>query len=202
VTSTEPTPIDGRVERRERNRTAVVEALLDLYREGELAPSADVIAKRAGVSPRSLFRYFDDLDALVREAVRQQQERIAPELARTVAPDRPFAARVEELVEVRLDLFDAMGPIARVARATAPLQPPVAVELSRIRAVLREQLATAFAAELEAMPAAARARTLGAADVLASWESVDLLRHDQGLDRAAAGAVVAHGLRSLFGGET
>jgi adenosylcobyric acid synthase len=43
-------------------------------------------------------------------------------------------------------------------------------------------------------------RALAAADVVASWESVDLLRHDQSLDRAAAGAVVAHGLRALFGG--
>jgi AcrR family transcriptional regulator len=200
VTAAEPTPLDGRVERRERNRTAVVEALLDLYREGVLAPSADVIARRAGVSPRSLFRYFDDLDALVREAVRQQQDRLAPELARTVDSGLPFEDRVAGLVALRLDLFDAMGPVARVARAAAPHQAPVALELGRIRAILRDQLAALFAAELGAMAPADRDRALAAADVVASWESVDLLRHDQGLDRAAAAAVVAHGLRALFGG--
>jgi AcrR family transcriptional regulator len=197
-----PTPaaVDGRVERRERNRGAVVEALLELYREGNLAPSAELIARRAGVSPRSLFRYFEDLDALVREAVRQQQERLAPALARTIDPDQPFAARVDALVVARLDLFDAMGPVARVARAAAPHQPAVAEELARIRSVLRDQLATAFAAELGAMPSAERHRALAAADVVASWEAVDLLRRDQGLDRAGAGAVVGHGLRALLGG--
>jgi beta-phosphoglucomutase-like phosphatase (HAD superfamily) len=64
----------------------------------------------------------------------------------------------------------------------------------------RPRLEAAFAAELAAMPPDDRSRALAAADVVASWESVDLLRHDQSLDRAAAGAVVAHGLRALFGG--
>ena len=198
--ASEAASLDGRVERRERNRSAVVEALLDLYREGQLAPSAEVIARRAGVSPRSLFRYFDDLDALVREAVRQQQERLAPKLARTVDPSLPFDARVDRLVEQRLELYDAMGSVARVARSIAPQQPVVAAELGRIRGVLRAQLAAVFGPELAAMAAADRARALAAADLVSSWEAVDLLERDHDLDRSAAGAVVAHGLRTLLGG--
>ena len=42
---------DGRQLRRRRNREAVVEALLDLYREGNLRPSTEEIAARSGLSP-------------------------------------------------------------------------------------------------------------------------------------------------------
>jgi TetR/AcrR family transcriptional regulator, regulator of autoinduction and epiphytic fitness len=193
------TTADGRTQRRERNRTAVVEALLELYREGHLDPSTDEIAARAGVSPRSLFRYFEDVDALVEVAVARQQERLAPLFAVTVDPTLGFDERLERLVATRLDLYEGMGHVARVARAVANHQPRAAAELTRIRAFLREQLATAFAAELGSLPRPARAQALAAADVLTSWEAVDLLRRDQGLDRAAAAAVVEAGLRAVLG---
>ena len=189
---------DGRVERRERNRAAVVEALLDLYRQGQLAPSADAIARQAGVSPRSLFRYFDDIDALIREAVRQQQAHLAPRLHQSVDPTLPFDDRVDRFVAARLDLFDAMGQVARVARSIAPQQPSVRDELTRIRALLRDQVDAAFEPELGARRGPARVRALAAADVLASWEAVDLLRSDQRLDRDAVAATVAAGLRGVL----
>ena len=62
-----PTTEDGRHARRDRNRLAVVDAMLELYVEGNLDPSSDEIAERAGLSPRSLFRYFEDLDDLGQE---------------------------------------------------------------------------------------------------------------------------------------
>ena len=40
---------DGRVLRGERNRQAIVDALLALYEEGVLRPSANEVAERAGV---------------------------------------------------------------------------------------------------------------------------------------------------------
>jgi AcrR family transcriptional regulator len=189
---------DGRVERRERNRAAVVEALLDLYRQGQLAPSADAIARQAGVSPRSLFRYFDDLDALVREAVRQQQAHLAPSMALEVDPELPLDDRLARLVDARLDLYEAMGAVARVARRIAHQQPPVAEELGRIRAVLRDQVAEAFAPELAARRGSARAEALAAADVLISWEAVDLLRSVHGLDRSGIAAALVTGLRGVL----
>ena len=195
---TEGSRTDGRAERRERNRASVVEALLDLYREGQLAPSAELIARRAGVSPRSLFRYFDDVDALVREAVAQQQERLAPRLATAVDPALDLDARVQTLVARRLDLYEAMGHVARVARAVAHQQPVVAGELDRIRSVLRDHLGRTFAPELEAKPAPDRDHALAAADVLCSWEAVDLLRSDHGLSREGAAAVLEAGLRSVL----
>ncbi|MBV8463124.1 MAG: helix-turn-helix transcriptional regulator, partial [Acidimicrobiales bacterium] len=69
---------DGRRRRRLTNRGTVVDALLDLYREGNLRPSTDEIAERAGLSPRSLFRYFEDVDDLAGAAVNRAQLRALP----------------------------------------------------------------------------------------------------------------------------
>ena len=66
-TASDGTAGDGRRLRRDRNRTAVVDALLDLYGESNLRPSTAEIAERAGLSHRSLFRYFDDFEDLCRE---------------------------------------------------------------------------------------------------------------------------------------
>jgi TetR/AcrR family transcriptional regulator, regulator of autoinduction and epiphytic fitness len=181
-------PVDGRNLRRDRNRDAVVTALLELYREGNLGPSADGIAERAGISVRSLFRYFEDVEGLVRAAIARQQEHLAPLYALDAPPELPLAERVERFVAARVTLLEGMGEVGRVARAVAVRQPLILAELARIRGTLRRQLTGVFAAELAALPAVTRRATVAAADVVTSWEAFDLMHNDQGLrpDEVAA----------------
>jgi AcrR family transcriptional regulator len=194
-----PSPTDGRRLRRDRNREAVVAALLELYREGITNPSADEIAGRAGISARSLFRYFDDVDALVRTAIARQQEHLAPLYSLDVAPDTPLAPRVVGFVTVRVRLLEAMGAVGLVARRLAPDQPMIAAELRRIRATLRMQVAEVFAPELAARPATDAATTLAALDVVTSWEAYRLLRDDQQLSQRAAVAAMTTAVARLLG---
>ena len=58
--------VDGRRLRRDQNREAVLDALVALFHEGIYQPSTNDIAERAGISPRSVFRYFEDVDDLNR----------------------------------------------------------------------------------------------------------------------------------------
>ena len=199
MTTTE-VPVDGRRLRRDRNREAVVQALLHLYRMGNLTPSADEIAEQAGISARSLFRYFDDVDALVREAVDRQQEHLAPLFAVSATPDQPLEARVSRFVADRARLLEAMGPVGQLARSLAPKQPLVAAELGRIRAELRDQLVDVFGPELDALSLGDRREVLAALDVACSWEAHHLLRDDQRMSAAAAGRIMARTIRSLLGG--
>jgi AcrR family transcriptional regulator len=194
-----PSPTDGRRLRRDRNREAVVAALLQLYREGITNPSADEIASRAGISARSLFRYFDDVDALVRTAIARQQEHLAPLYALDLGPDTPLGARVGGFVTARVRLLEAMGAVGLVARRLAPGQPRIAAELRRIRATLRAQLAEVFAPELAHRPATDAATTLAALDVVTSWEAYRLLRDDQQLSQRAAVAAMATAVARLLG---
>jgi AcrR family transcriptional regulator len=197
-TETTAPPTDGRNLRRDRNRDAVVTALLGLYREGNLGPNADEIAERAGISVRSLFRYFDDVDTLVRAAIARQQEHLATLYALDASVDQPLAERVDRFVAGRVRLLEGMGEVGRVARALAARQPLILAELARIRGALRRQLTDLFAAELDQLPPAERATTAAAADVVASWESFDLMRNDQGLSRDDAAAAMGAALRRLL----
>jgi AcrR family transcriptional regulator len=56
--------LDGRRQRSERSQIAIVEAALTLINEEKQVPTAQQIADRAGVSIRSFFRHFADMDAL------------------------------------------------------------------------------------------------------------------------------------------
>jgi AcrR family transcriptional regulator len=191
--------VDGRRLRRDRNREAVVQALLELYRAGNLTPSTDEIAERAGISSRSLFRYFDDVDALVRTAVARQQEHLAPLFEVSARPEQPLVARVDRFVADRTRLLDAMGPVGQLARSIAPRQPQVAAELGRIRAVLRSQVVDVFAPELALAPAGEHDAVLAALDVACSWEARHLLRQDQRLGKSAAARVMALSIHRLLG---
>jgi AcrR family transcriptional regulator len=190
--------VDGRTQRRERNRAAMVDAMLALYEEGNLAPSSEEIAERAGLSPRSLFRHFDDIDDLVRASITRQLERVLPGVDIDAAPDATFPERVRALVDQRLRMFDAMGAMAIVARLREPFQPLVATQLRQARSFMRHQIERLFAEELARLDAAAAASVLAAADVLCSFEGYRLLRHDQRLTRARTAAVVADSLTRLL----
>lgn len=193
------TPLtDGRSQRRDRNRESVVTALLELYREGRLGPSADEIAARAGISVRSLFRYFEDIEALVRAAIVRQQEHVAPLYALDVSPDLPLPERLDRFVAGRLRLLQGMGEVGRVARNLAAHQPLVLAELARIRHALRGQIAEVFAPELDALPQAERRSALAAADVVASWEALDLMHNDQGLPVDVVAAAMRAALARLL----
>jgi len=190
---------DGRQLRRRRNREAVVEALLDLYRDGELRPSTEAIAARSGLSPRSLFRYFDDVDDLIDAAVARQRDRALPLVSIDISPREPLAAKASALVDQRFRLFDVVGNASTVVRLRSPFQPLLAAQLAEHREYLRNQMNRLFAPELAAMEPAAAATALATADVMASFEARQLLREDQGLSVPQAKAAMVSALVALLG---
>lgn len=189
---------DGRHAIRERNRLAVVDAMLALYASGTLDPSSDQIAERAGLSPRSLFRYFDDIDDLVRVAVARHHDRVVPLAELDTTTSAPLADRVQRLVAQRLRLFDAIASVGTVARIRAPFQPLIAAELTTARGFWREQLRRLFAAELHALGNPTAAHLVATIDVLTSFESVQLMRDDQKLSTTAITASLVHSISTLL----
>ncbi len=190
---------DGRQLRRQRNRQAVVEALLDLYRDGNLRPSTEEIAARSGLSPRSLFRYFEDVDGLTRSAILAQEARAMPLVTIEVGPEETTERKIAALVAQRFRLFDAVGNAAAVMRLRSPFNPLLADELSRNRRFLRTQVSSLFATELAAMETGRKTATLAAAYILTSFESYRLLVEDQSMTSPEASTVVADALGVLFG---
>lgn len=178
-------PADGRNLRRERNRETIVAALLHLYDQGHIDVSAAEIANQAGLSQRSLFRYFDDVDDLYRAACHAQFDRISLFADIHNLGRGSLASKVENFVDQRIRLFKNVGNIGRVARAHSHRVPPIQEQLSKGRKILRDQLLRHFSNELATMERSARLAAVAGIDVLCSYESYELMRHDQGLSDAA-----------------
>ncbi len=189
---------DGRRAWRERNRNAVVDALLDLYQDGFARPSAVDIAERSGVSRRSLFRYFDDMDELCRVAIERQSARVSHFFPIEALGEGPLDDRINRLVDQRCRLFEVIAPVARVARMRAHLQPILEEQLQADSALLRRQLERQIEQELKRLESRARKMALAAADVLTSFESYELLTNRQGLSTPEAAAVMRDGLTALL----
>lgn len=185
---------DGRRLRREQNREAVLDAMVELFTEGALQPTTDDIAERAGVSARSLFRYFDDVEDLYRAAIERHLAAARPLLDVGVSVASPLRVRVERLVDARVRMYDAVAPAARAARVSAHRSAVLTGQLREARSFLRRQLRELFAPELAARPA-----VLPAVDALCSFESYDLLRGDQRMSRANAVAALEAALMELLG---
>jgi AcrR family transcriptional regulator len=186
--------VDGRRLRREQNRESVLDALIALHGDGVYEPSANEIAERAGLSPRSLFRYFDDVDDLNRAAIERQLVEARPLLDIGVQADAPTAEKVERLVAARVRLFEAVAPAMRATRACAHRHHVVAAQLHDARVFMRNQVAHLFAAELDGR----RDVLLPALDALCSFETYELLRRDQGLSRAKTTAALEHAVTVLL----
>lgn len=58
---------DGRLKRSERSRKEIITAMIMLMNSGMYAPTAQKISDEAGVSIRTLFRHFPEMDMLYRE---------------------------------------------------------------------------------------------------------------------------------------
>lgn len=189
---------DGRRLRREANRQAVIDALVSLYADGRFQPSAAEVAERSGLSPRSVFRYFDDTDDLTRAAVAHHLDRARPLLPIEIAVGAPLREKLAELVRRRIGLWEVVGPAARVARMRAPVNEVLGVELRRNRAAQRDQIERLLRPELDALTADRRRRALATADVLCSWETYDMLRNDQELPPDEITATLTESLEKVL----
>lgn len=124
-------PVDGRVARRDRNRNAVLDAVLDMFGEDMLWPSIELASERSGLSLRSVYRYFPDPAALVEAAIRRNIERnleygLLPSIGRG-----PLGKRIDDLVTMRVRLFERISPVYRATMHNARTTPGSATDCSR-----------------------------------------------------------------------
>ena len=189
---------DGRVLRRERNRAEIVDALLDLLHEGHLDVSAATIAQRAGLSERSIFRYFDDLDDLYRAVCAVQFERERKHAEIDSFRTGSTSDKIDHFVAQRIRLFTSVGNVGRASRVFARHNLIIAKQLRRARTLLRRQVADHFADELAALPAAERQQVATAIDSLCNFESFDIMRNDYDMSISSITSTMTIGIRKAL----
>jgi TetR/AcrR family transcriptional regulator of autoinduction and epiphytic fitness len=175
---------DGRITRAARTREAVVDALLALNARGELRPTARDIAAEAGVSLRSLYVHFDDLEALIVESSRRHNERLLAALPPVVA-EGTFAERLDGFLARRVQIHEFAPGVRRAALLQEPFSPVLQKLLAKGRKAQRAEVATAFGPELAAVEGD-EMPLLRALDVAGNGHTWEALRVQQGLSVAGA----------------
>lgn len=190
-------PVDGRTARAQRTRDAIVGACVALVDAGDYRPTAPRIAEEAGVSVRSVFQHFDDLETLFAMVAEKALSSVTG-LIKPIDPDLPLDQRVRTFVEQRAQLLEAVGPIRRAAAVHAPFSPGIQARVAAGHQFLRSEIATVFGNELDA-DRRDRDLVLGMLDVAASWTSWEQLRTLDGRDVDGAREVVAALLHAILG---
>jgi|CXWL01.1.fsa_nt_gi AcrR family transcriptional regulator len=175
-----PTNSDGRRARADASRRRIVEAMLELAREGEVSPSAEAVADRAGVGRRTVFRLFSDMESVYRELHEAMRERIEYIRAMPIEGET-WRERLDCLIERRVKLFEEMGPVKRAAdvrRHQSPFLQDMHGETTR---TLRQMLLFVLPKAIKDEP-----DRLDALDAVLSIDVWQRLRREQGLSLKAA----------------
>ena len=191
---------DGRRARRDRSRDLAIDALLDLLTEGVLRPTAQQVAERSGVSLRSIFRIFDDVETLHTEAAARQLERNR-HLFVDVAPAGSLDERIGVVVDLHVRLYESVAHVRRAALRAAPESPALQRQLAGVRSWVRKEIDRVFAEDLvrcDAAAGAAHGTTLAAVELALSFEAWDQLTTAQSLERPAVRAVLVRILTALL----
>ncbi|PZR36987.1 TetR/AcrR family transcriptional regulator [Caulobacter segnis] len=170
---------DGRRRRGQDSRARIVQAMLDLVREGHVSPSAELVADRAEVGLRTVFRHFKDLESLYREMSGVIEAELMA-LAETPFRSNAWRERVLELVERRGWAYERIAPFKRASEVHRHQSQALAEDNAKFvavtRDILRRELPSAVSGDQVLFEAI---------DLLLSFDAWRRLRHDQALTQAA-----------------
>ena len=184
--------VDGRRQRGERTRQAIIDAALSLQEEGVLVPTAQQISDRAGVLIRSFFRHFDDMETLFKAADDQQRDSYE---ALFIGGDRQGALseRVHGAVERRSAAFEQLKNLVLGTKAQLWRYEMLRKNYARNQKGLRKDL-EAWLPELNGLPEV----ECESVHAIASFEMWNRLRSEQGLPEKASISVIQSTLISLL----
>lgn len=143
-----PPRVDGRTARSERTRNAIVDAHIELISGGDLRPTADRIAKLAGVSLRALWSHFADMEALF--AASGERVLVRRDAAfQPIRADLPLAERISGYCSQRARLLEQIASTAKAASIKEPFSPTLQSYRRTHTERVREELRVLFAAEID-----------------------------------------------------
>jgi len=198
MTSIPVSAVDGRSLRRERNRQDIVDALLGLIENGETEISAALIASKAGLSERSIFRYFDDVNDLYRSVC---DLAFSKEIEYALIDDVSIGSldtKIENFVNQRVRIYTMNEKIAPAARSFAFKNPIIKNQLVVGRKLLRTQIIKHFAQELSVFDKQQQQVAVAIIDSLTTFEYYDMMRSDQKMSVQAIKSVLTESIRKAL----
>jgi AcrR family transcriptional regulator len=179
-----PAAPDGRRARSQSSRAKIVKAMLDLVGGGEMSPSASQVADLAGVGLRSVYRHFSEIDELYREMTEAVELQVLPILMRP-PQGATWQQRLFDIAARRALIFETIMPYRISANARRFDSAYLMEGYRRMLRLETEALAAHLPEEVREDVAGARGL-----NVILSFSTWRLLRHDQNLSPEEARAVV------------
>ena len=189
--------VDGRTARAQRTRAAIVDAHLGLLASGDLKPTGERIADAAGVSLRTLWTSFKDMETLFSAAGQRLIERQL-DVFEPIDSALPLPDRVDAFCRQRARMLEILAPAARAAVLYEPFSAALrrnrTIELGRVR----DELVQLFGVELAGAGDGGEEllRALHVTSTFASW---NVLRDNLGLSVDAARGVMRRTVGALLG---
>jgi len=188
----EETTTDGRKLRSEESKRRIVSAMLQLVREGRMAPTAEEVAKRAEVGLRTVFRRFKDMESLYAEMSVAINEKV-DSIVDSSLDSSDWRENLARMVDRRLQVYEVIMPY-RVAAEALKFQSTVL--LNRHMEIVREErqrlLTLLPESLLDDRP------LIEGLEAALSFDMWNQLRNDQRLNADDAGAVVSRIVGSLL----
>lgn len=188
-----PPKVDGRRERSATSRRRILAALVALLENGEPSPTAESIAAKAGVSLRTVFRHFEEMENLHLEIASMVFERIRPMLEQPLEHTH-WPAVLFESVSRRAAVFETIAPY-KTAMDVHRHRSRLVAEKHRLVAELSHEFASAYIPDhVKADP-----QLVELLNLLLSIEAWQRLREQQGLSPAEAEAAIKRAVAAVVG---
>lgn len=182
---------DGRKQRSERSRLAIVDAMLDIVMGGKMEPSAAEVAERAGVSARTVFRHFEEMDSLYSEMTERMEAEILP-IVQQPFTGEGWRTQLDQLLERRAMIYDRIMPLKIAASIRRFSSEYLMLNYRRFLHLERTGLENV-------LPEVIRkdAARMSAIEMCAGFQTWRRLRQDQGLSAEQATDVIKLTIGSL-----
>lgn len=183
--------IDGRVRRSVLSRERILDALMELVSEGDLQPTGQRVAARAGIGLRTVYRHFEDMESLYRELNDRVTQLVAP--AAEPPPSGSVDERIAAMVRFRVRTYERAAPFIRSGATLRWRSQFLKQAQSDMVRTMSDNLRRALP---ELADVAEHRRE--AIELVTSFEAWERLRTDQKLGRERAQAIVEATVRDLL----
>lgn len=180
----------------QRTRNAIVDALLEALAAGDGAITSKGLAQRAGVSERSIFVHFSDLDDLRAAAAHAQHERITDALA-PIESRLPLDVRIELLVRQRESIYPLQA-VRLAALHFARTSESLADQMAETDLALRSQVRTVLGDSLRTESGRRDTQLAAIVEMLLSWGARYHLCEVIGMSPKAASRSTVRSLTALL----
>ncbi len=183
---------DGRKLRSEDSKRRIVSAMLELVREGRMAPTAEEVANRAEVGLRTVFRRFKDMESLYAEMSVAINEKV-DSIIDGSTDAHSWQENLKQMVHRRLRVYEVIMPY-RVAAEALKFQSTVLLNrhMDIVREERRRLVGILPKGLLDDRP------LIEGLEAALSFDMWNQLRNDQRLSAQEAGAVVLRIVESLI----